>query len=311
MWVVVSLAAGVLQTARNGLARSLSSILPATLLSWSRFAFNLPFATLLVVLLYRFGADGAPGLSLRFFVLSAVGGAGQILGNVALIAAFSSGTFAQAIVLHKTEAVLAAIVGSLFFTQDPGPLGWVGIAVSVLGVVSIGLVSADPVRRGEGSVLASLVTANRGTALALVSAGLLVVASFGVQQATRELGDRNPDVDGTFGLAATTLFHVTWMEVVVLTVWLLARRRSAFAQVPRHLPRLAAIGLTGFAGSLGWFWAFSLTLVAFVKVVGQIESVLSVLLAIFLWKEQRTRDQLPGIALTVAGILLIVLSSST
>jgi drug/metabolite transporter (DMT)-like permease len=98
------------------------------------------------------------------------------------------------------------------------------------------------------------------------------------------------------------------MEVVALTVWLLVRERAALGRVPTHLPRLAAIGFTSFLGSLGWFWAFSLTLVAFVKAVGQIESVLSVLLAIYLWREQRTRDQLPGIALTVVGIFLIVLS---
>lgn len=310
MWVIVSLAAGVLQTARNGLARSLSGVLPATLLSWSRFAFNLPFATALILGLYWLGADGAPTLSLRFFVLAAIGGAGQLLGNVALIEAFTSGTFAQAIVLHKTEAVLAAVVGALFFTQDPGTLGWFGIALSVLGVVLIGLASTEEVERGPGSVIGSLLTANRGTVLALASAALLVVASFGVQQATRDLIDRNPEVDGTFMLAATTLFHVTWLEVVALTVWLVVRQRSALGQVPHHLPRLAAIGFFSFAGSLGWFWAFSLTLVAFVKVVGQIESVLSVLLAIYLWNEQRTRDQLPGIGLTVAGIFLIVLSST-
>ncbi len=311
MWVLVSLGAGVLQTARNGLSRSLSGVLPATLLSWSRFAFNLPFATLLVLLLYRLGADGAPALSHRFFALSAIGGAGQILGNVALIASFGSGTFAQAIVLHKTEAVLAAVVGFVFFAQEPSPLGWVGIAVSVLGVILIGLVSSDrePSAPAPGSALPSasaLLTANRGTALALGSAALLVAASFGINEATEELGRLNPNVDGTFGFAATTLFHVTWMEVAALTAWLLARERAALGQVPAHLPRLAAIGLTSFGGSLGWFWAFSLTLVAFVKAVGQIESVLSVLLAIHLWGEQRTRDQLPGIALTVVGILLIV-----
>ncbi|MEM9562619.1 MAG: EamA family transporter [Actinomycetota bacterium] len=313
MWVLVSLGAGVVQTARNGLSRSLSGVLPATLLSWSRFAFNLPFATLLVLLLYRLGTDGAPTLSLRFFALSAVGGAGQILGNVALIASFTAGTFAQAIVLHKTEAVLAAVVGFVFFAQEPSPLAWAGIAVSVLGVILIGLVSSDrpSPSRVAGSALPSasastLLTANRGTALALGSAALLVAASFGINEATEELGRLNPEVDGTFGFAATTLFHVTWMEVAALTAWLMARERAALGMVPDHLPRLAAIGLTSFAGSLGWFWAFSLTLVAFVKAVGQIESVLSVLLAIFLWGEQRTRDQLPGIALTVVGILLIV-----
>ena len=161
---------------------------------------------------------------------------------------------------------------------------------------------------GERWSLAELASTNLGTWLALATAGLLVVASFGIQQATEELQRLNPDVEGTFGFAATTLFHVTWLEVVVLTGWLLVRERDALGRVPDHLPRLAAIGFTSFVGSLGWFWAFSLTLVAFVKAVGQIESVLSVLLAIYLWQEQRTRDQLPGIALTVVGIFLIVLN---
>lgn len=309
MWVAISLAAGLLQTARNGLARSLSGVLPAALLSWSRFAFNLPFAAALVGGLYLWRPDGAPELSIRFFALCLLGGAGQILGNVVLIEAFRSGTFAQAIVIHKTEVVLAALVGFLFFAQVPNPLGWLGILVSAVGVVLIGLASARTAAGGgAGGGAASLLTANRGTWLALSSAGLLVVAGFGIQQATEDLIDRNVQFDGTFTLAATTLFHVTWLEVVALTAWLLVRERGALRRVPDHLLRLVGIGVTSFAGSLGWFWAFSLTFVAFVKAVGQIESVLSVLLAIYLWHEQRTRDQLPGIALTIAGIFLIVLS---
>lgn len=308
VWVLISLAAGTLQTARNGLARSLSGVLPASLLSWSRFAFNLPFAALLLVVVYLVGSDGVPTLSLRFFVLGLIGGIGQILGNVALINAFKLGTFAQAIVVHKTEVAMAAVTGFLFFSEDPSILGWIGILVSAAGVAMIGYASArakadDPDSFGEG-----LLVLNKGTGLALAAAALLVVAGFGIQRATKELVAQNPAVDGTFGLAATTLFHVTWMEIVLLTVWLLARERSAFAKIPTHLPRLASIGFTSFAGSLGWFWAFSLTSVAYVKAVGQIESVISVLLAIYVWKEQKTRDQLPGIALTIAGIFLIVLS---
>jgi drug/metabolite transporter (DMT)-like permease len=300
MWVVISLAAGVLQTARNGLARSLSGVLPATLLSWARFAFNLPFSVTLVAVLYLLG-DGAPELSVRFFALSLIGGIGQLLGNVALLSAFRVGTFAQAIVVHKTETALAALVGFAFFAQVPSALGWFGIALSVIGVIWIGYASAP----NDGT---SLLTANRGTGLALASAALLVVASFGIQQATEDLAERNPDVDGTLTLAATTLVHVTWMEVVILSGWLMLRQRDAFGKVPDHLGRLAAIGFTSFAASLGWFWAFTVSFVAFVKAVGQIESVLSVLLAIYLWKEQKTRDQLPGIALTIAGIFAIVLS---
>lgn len=308
MWVLISLAAGTLQTTRNGLARSLSGILPASLLSWSRFAFNLPFSTLLVIGLYRWGTDGAPELSVRFFVLGLIGGVGQLLGNVALIESFKLATFAQAIVVHKLEVALAAITGFLFFSQEPAVLGWLGILVSAIGVAMIGRASAEAREPGAKLVWRDLMAANRGTGLALLSAALLVVAGFGIQQATEELRMINPDVDGTFGFAATTLFHVTWMEVLILTVWLAVAERHAFAMVPRHLGRLAGIGFTSFAGSLGWFWAFSLSFVALVKAVGQIESVLSVLMAIYLWREQKTRDQLPGIALTVAGIFLIVLS---
>ncbi len=308
MWVLISLAAGTLQTARNGLARSLSGVLPASLLSWSRFAFNLPFSTLLIAGLYLFGSDGAPTLSLRFFVLGLIGGVGQLLGNVALIESFKLATFAQAIVVHKLEVALAAITGFLFFSQNPAILGWVGILVSAIGVAMIGRASAAAREPGSKLVWKDLLSANRGTGLALLSAALLVVAGFGIQQATKELVEINPDIDGTFGFAATTLFHVTWMEVAILTVWLVVAERDAFGSIPRHLPRLAGIGFTSFAGSLGWFWAFSLSFVAFVKAVGQIESVLSVLMAIYLWKEQKTKDQLPGIALTIVGIFLIVLS---
>ncbi len=282
-------------------------MLPASLLSWSRFAFNLPFATALIIVVYFFGPDGAPNLTTRFFVLGLIGGIGQILGNVALITSFQLGTFAQSIVVHKTEVALAAITGFLFFSEVPSILGWLGIFISAVGVAMIGYASAKSKAGDPAQVQQSLLVANKGTGLALASAALLVVAGFGIQRATLELSEHNPDIDGTFGLAATTLFHVTWMEVVVLTVWLMARERGAFGSVSAHLPRLAAIGFTSFAGSLGWYWAFSLSFVAFVKAVGQVESVLSVLMAIYLWKEQKTRDQLPGIALTIIGIFILVL----
>lgn len=307
MWVLISLAAGTMQTARNGLARSLSGVLPASLLSWSRFAFNLPFSTALIAVLYLFTTDGPPALSLRFFWLALVGGIGQLLGNVTLITSFKLATFAQAIVVHKTEVALAAVAGFLFFDQGPSLLAWLGIVVSAVGVAWIGQASAAARVTGSKVAWREVLRANRGTGLALLSAILLVVAGFGIYRATVELERLNPTVDGTFGLAATTLFHVTWIEVAILTVWLLLREREALGAVPVHIGRLSAIGFTSFAGSLGWFWAFSLSFVAFVKAVGQIESVLSVLLAIYVWKEQNTRDQLPGIALTVAGIFLIVL----
>ena len=70
---------------------------------------------------------------------------------------------------------------------------------------------------------------------------------------------------------------------------------------------MVAVGASSYASSFCWFWAFSLTLVAYVRVVGQVEAVLSVLLAIFWWHEREAVRQLPGVALVVAGMLLILM----
>jgi drug/metabolite transporter (DMT)-like permease len=192
VWVLISLAAGLLQTARNGLARSLSGVLPATLLSWSRFAFNLPFSTALILIIYSVDFDGPPTLPARFLLLSLIAGIGQLLGNVALITSFRLATFAQAIVVHKTEVALAAITGFLFFSETPSALGWLGIFASALGVALIGRASAAAKDPDSNLGWSELLSANRGTGLALVAAAMLVVAGFGIQQATEALADANP-----------------------------------------------------------------------------------------------------------------------
>lgn len=56
--------------------------------------------------------------------------------------------------------------------------------------------------------------------------------------------------------------------------------------------------------SLGWFWAYSLTLVAYVKAVGQIEAIAAVLFSLVIWKEREVLRQLPGM---VVGIVLVLI----
>ncbi len=48
---------------------------------------------------------------------------------------------------------------------------------------------------------------------------------------------------------------------------------------------MSLIGLTGFSGSLCWYWAYALALVAYVKAVGHVEMVYSVLISIFLLQD--------------------------
>jgi drug/metabolite transporter (DMT)-like permease len=297
MWVVLALSAGLLQSGRNAFARSLSGLISPALNSWARFAFNLPFSaslfTLLVVL------HGAPVTSPRYFVLCFGTGVTQLLGNVSLIAAFRYTTFAQAIVLHKLEILFTAVVGALVFSELPSALGWLGIVISAAGVVAMHAVKDE--RR------TMLLRFNRGTFLALGAGLFLAFASFLLKEANAELVLWNPRVgSGRFEVAAHTLFHVTWIEVVLLTLWLRAREPGELRLVRRHWRRMLWIGSTGFSGSLCWFWAYSLTLVAYVKAVGQVESIAAVVYSLAIWKERDVVQKLPGMALVFAGIVLVL-----
>lgn len=294
MWVFLALGAGLVQSMRNGLSRSLVGQVSPILNSWARFAFNLPFSTaLMLVLVYL---NGSPSVSRLYFLLCLGTGVTQLLGNIFLISAFRHVSFAHSIVLHKLEILFTALIGVALFSEYPSPLGWVGISVCVLGVV---LMHGGTVKLGRGSVLA-------------VTAGLMLVfASFLLKEANFELVALNPRVgDGRFEVAAHTLFHVTWMEVVLLTAWLAIRRPGELGLVPRHASRMLLIGWTGFVGSLGWFWAYSLTLVAYVKAVGQIETVAAVLYSLVFWRERQVLRQLPGMALVLSGILLVLLGGA-
>jgi drug/metabolite transporter (DMT)-like permease len=302
LWVVLAIAAALAQTTRNAVAQSLAARISPALNSWSRFAFCLPFAALACAV--RLATTGAPELPASFFGYCGVTAASQLLGNVALIAAFRAGSFGEAIVFHKLEVILTAIAGALFFAEHPSGLGLTGIFVCGVGVIVINLA-----RESDGDRWLRAFQLGRAGRLALLCAVLLVIASFALKEANRIVADANAAIAvGSFDAPVQTLFHTTWMEVALLSIWIGWREPHAFLAVRSHWRRMLLIGSMGFTASIGWFWAFSLSLVAYVKAVGQIEVLLAVALGIRLLGERTLIRQLPGVALVLGGIALVLLS---
>lgn len=301
LWFVLACVAALAQTTRNALAQSLSSSISATLNSWSRFAFCLPFAALACAA--SVAIHGWPELPPLFFAYCFATALTQLLGNVALIAAFRAGSFGESIVFHKLEVLMAALAGVLFFDEIPSPTGMAGILVCAIGVVWINLA-----RQSRSSDWLRIFRTGRAGGLALLCAGLLVVASFALKAANSVVSDVNPQIAiGAVSAPIQTLFHTTWIEVALLSAWILLREPDGFRAVPNHLRRMALIGAASFSASLCWFWAYSLTLVAYVKAVGQIEALIAVALGIRLLEERNLIRQLPGILLVTAGIVLVLL----
>lgn len=301
LWVVLAIGAALSQTTRNAVAQSVSAKISPALNSWSRFTFCLPFAALTCAAVVAI--KGMPILPPTFFFYCLCTAVAQLLGNVALVTAFRIGSFGESIILHKLEVILTAIFGALFFGELPSEQGAAGIAICGAGVLAINLT-----RVGSEGRFSRAFSFGPAGGLALLCAVLLVAASFALKIANRIVSDVNPGISSdSFAAPIQTLFHTTWIEVVLLSIWIVFREPRSFADVPTHWRRMLLIGSTSFVASLGWFWAYSLTFVAYVKAVGQVEALIAIALAIRVLGERELIRQLPGVLLVLFGITLVLL----
>src|SRR5690606_33818758 len=127
---------------------------------------------------------------------------------------------------------------------------------------------------------------DRGTFYALLCGVCFALAAFLFKEAIEALQARNPALGpGRFRAAAHTVFHVAWIQVALMTPALSWMRPGELRRVPSLWRPMLGIGLTGFLGTLCWFWAFGLALVAYVRAVGQAEAAISLAIAALAFRE--------------------------
>lgn len=305
-WLALAIAAACLQLLRNAQSRELVGRVSPELTAWARFALGLPFSALLVGILVA--REGAPATPPAFYAWCLGTALTQLAGNVALVAAFRRASFARSIALYKLDVVLGAAIGVALFGEFPSALGWTGIVVSSVGVLLLNTAREDAAGglRTLRGVLHDAIRLDTGAWLALASAALLGFTSFLLKEGALVFELANPG-DGRFAAAAHTLFHTTWMQVLVLSLAIRLRRPGELARVPALWRPMLGIGATSFAGSLCWYWAYTLALVAYVRAVGQVELVLSVAVSLWLFGERAVLRQIPGVAVVTAGIALVLL----
>lgn len=302
LWVLLALAAATLQATRNALSRRLVGEVSAALTAWSRFAFNLPFSAALALGLVA--AGGAPSLTRAFFAWAAAGAVTQLAANLALVAAFRVASFSQSVALHKLETVFGAVVGLAFFGEVPTALAWAGILLATLGVLLMNL--ARPDARGVG--WRRLFVLDRGSIYALSCGALFAFTAFFFKEAIERFAAANPALrGGRFEPAAHTVFHVAWMQVAIATPMVAWMRPGELRRSLALWPTMLGIGLTGFLGSLCWFWAFGLAFVAYVRAVGQAEAPLSLAISRLWFREAGLARQVPAVAAIAAGVVLVLL----
>ncbi len=297
LWIPITLAAATFQTLRFMLQKSLSATkLSASGATFARFAYSAPLVVALLSIYLWTTGRSFPELSLTFWVFATIGGVSQILATVCVVALFKQRNFAVGITFKKTEVIQTALVGFLIL-GDRVTLG--GFFAILLGLSAVLLLSKTP--GGQGVWWQHLT--NRASLLGLGSGVLFAFSAVSYRGASLQLGDLEPAFR-----AGVTLACVVCLQTVVMGAWLAVHDRPELVAVWATRRVSVWVGLFSLAGSFCWFFAFTLQNAAYVKALGQVELILSLLASVLFFRETITRREIGGMALLGLSILLLVLT---
>ena len=297
IWIPITFLAAFMQAARTAGQKHLTKDFSAVGASYVRFLWGLPFALAYLWFLQQNSGYALPEADWQFFVFAALAGLSQITATVLLVFLFSLRNFAVGSTYARTEALLTAIVGALFFHEALAGAGWIAIAIGALGVVLINLARTGI---GGNNLLRRLFQPAAGVGLA---SGLgFAGASLFLRQASLSLG-----LDDWLYAAAVTLAMVLLIQTGVMSLYIVFRARDQLVAMKPNWRGCLFVGVTSVVGSAGWFTAMTVERAAYVKALGQVELLFTLALSVLFFKERSTPKELSGMALVAGSIVVLLL----
>jgi drug/metabolite transporter (DMT)-like permease len=296
LWVPITLLAAASQALRTALQRHIKGRLSTNGASFTRFVFGVPFATVYLAGLLAAGVGRLPEPTAAFWGWVLLASVSQILATSVQIHVMTARNFAAGVAYGKTEVLQAAVFEVVFLGAVLTALGALGIAVGTVAVMLMSLVrTAHPWR-------AFLAGWSEPTALlGLASGGLLGIAAVGFRGASVAL-----EHPSAFVAAAFTLVVATVTQTLIMGVYLAGREPGELRRVAAHAPAGLLVGATSALGSACWFTAFTLQIAAYVRTLGLVELVFTLLISLYAFRERPSRAELAGLALLGASIALVL-----
>ena len=292
-WILFTLLAVVMQSLRTAAQKQIAQSLYASTTTLIRYLFGLPFALAYFFFLRSVYQEQAVVGNTVFYRAASLAAVTQIIATVFLIKALTLRNFAVGTALAKTEALLTAVIGALFFSAVLSPVAYLSVAIGVVGVLIVSnwrlsfsdLFQNESIKFGIGAGLA------------------FALASLWIREASLSL-----ELPRLFSAAAVLLYMVL-VQTASCLLYVLIRESS---QLPLMLARWRScvfIGFSSLAGSVGWFTAMSLQDAAVVKTLGQAEFAVTLLITYFYFGEKITTKEYVGIMLIALSVILLMLAT--
>ena len=297
IWVPATLLAGLLQAWRTAVQLRVREDLSVNAAGLVRFLFGLPTALLLLAIyLAIHGWAVALADPHRLLLWAAIGGLSQIIGTNLLLMAFHYRSYVVGTAYAKTEAIQGALLAWALLGEVLHPLAWLGIAVVVAGVFTLSLGAQRLTPRAALTMIAQ-----PAALCGLGAAFAFAVTALCVKGATLAVGGADPFLRALIALAVTLA-----LQVAMQGGYLLLREPEQLRRIIATWRTSGQVGLLAALGSACWFTGFATGPVALVRVVGQVEVLLTPLFARYYLGERLHGSDLAGLFIVTVGIILSI-----
>ena len=294
-WIIVTIFAAFFQNLRSSIQKNLNKEVSTIASTYVRFAFALPFATILFFLYFRnFEIIKEILTQDKFIIYLLLGSLSQIIFTFILLYLFKFSNFMVGTSLSKTEVIQIAILEFFILEEKLNKFGASGIVIATLGIIILSI-------KDTKLFFKNLIS--KTTIIGLVSGFFLAlsVVYFRAAALTLEIFDSN------FEKALSTLFFGLIVQTTVLTTYIYFFEKEQFSKIYKKKFESFGAGIAGFLATISWFYAFTLIQSSFVRALGQVEIIFSYISSRFYFKEKIKINEIIGVVFFVIGILILLL----
>ena len=97
------------------------------------------------------------------------------------------------------------------------------------------------------------------------------------------------------------------MQTIVFSIFIFYKEPEQISLSFGKLKYSLIVGFTGASASMCWFYCMAIQNVAYVRALGQVELIFSLMISFFYLKEKVRNNELLGLILMLTGIILIIL----
>ena len=293
-WIVITIFGAFFQNLRSSIQKKLNANLSTIASTYVRFAFALPFATLLFFIYFRnFEIISVILVQSNFVYYTILASVFQIIFTFILLYLFKFSNFVVGTALSKTEVIQVAIFEYFLLKDKLNIFGVFGIIIATVGVI---IISVKDLKLFFNNFFSKTTLIGLTTGLFLA----LSVVFFRAAALSLE------NFSSNFEKAISTLFFGLVIQTFIITIYLFIFERSEFKKLYNNKFESCLAGFAGFMATMTWFYAFTLVQASFVRALGQVEIFFSYLSSKYFFKEKVTISEIVGILIFVSGVMLML-----